>query len=95
MTFSLDKNQINTLSEWLKEQDEKAVAVQKQSVEESNPFYSTYKQYWDDGHPYLGAIGGGCTYQFTPTHLGTVVKVYYCKGTDMEAMVDLTDYDNW
>ncbi len=42
-----------------------------------------------------GAIGGEITYEFTPTTVGTVIIVTYCKGTDVEAVVDVTDYDEW
>jgi len=40
--------------------------------------------------PYFGAIAGGMTYSFTPTGLGTIIKVKY--GNEE---LDLTDYDNW
>jgi hypothetical protein len=40
--------------------------------------------------PYMGAIGGGLTYSFTPTSLGTVVKVSFG-----DKVLDLTDYDMW
>lgn len=39
---------------------------------------------------YTGAIGGRLTYSFTPTGLGTVVKVKCACGEE----IDLTDY-NW
>jgi len=39
-----------------------------------------------------GAIGGRFTYSFTPTSLGTIVKVK-CGLTNEE--VDLTDYQDW
>jgi hypothetical protein len=46
--------------------------------------------------PYLGAIGGGFTYEFTPTGLGEVCKVYFCKDMPKyEAVIDLTDYESW
>lgn len=38
-----------------------------------------------------GAIGGGMTYSFTPTGLGTIVKVQCGCGDSF----DVTDYDNW
>lgn len=40
---------------------------------------------------YAGAIGGAYTYRFTPTSLGTVVKVKCDCGEE----IDVTDYDNW
>ena len=39
--------------------------------------------------PYLGAIGEGLTYSFTPTGLGIVTKVQFYTGDTL----DLTDYD--
>lgn len=42
-------------------------------------------------YPYTGAIGGGLTYEFSPTGLGMVIKVKYFNGAEL----DLTDYDAW
>lgn len=41
---------------------------------------------------YCGAIGGRFTYQFTPTSLGTVVKVI---DNLSKEFLDLSDYDQW
>jgi len=41
---------------------------------------------------YSGAIGGRFTYSFTPTSLGTIVKVK--DGLD-DTTIDLTDYESW
>lgn len=38
-----------------------------------------------------GAIGGRLTYCFTPTGLGTIVKIVCSCGEEL----DLTDYDKW
>jgi hypothetical protein len=46
----------------------------------------------ESGRPYYGAIGGALTYSFTPTSLGTVVKV---KHGFTDAEIDLSDYDQW
>jgi hypothetical protein len=43
----------------------------------------------------FGAIGGSCTYEFTPTSLGTVCRVIFCHGMPYEATIDLTDYESW
>lgn len=45
-----------------------------------------------DMSKYTGAIGGRFTYQFTPTTLGTVVKVIDNLENDE---IDLTDYNSW
>lgn len=41
--------------------------------------------------PSTAAIGGEFTYCFTPTGLGTIIKVKHYKGEE----IDLTDYDSW
>lgn len=45
-----------------------------------------------DMEAYTGAIGGRFTYSFTPTNLGTVVKV---KDELDGTKIDLSDYDSW
>ena len=37
------------------------------------------------------AIGGALTYEFTPTSLGTVVKIKCHCGKEL----DVSDYENW
>lgn len=50
---------------------------------------------WQEEHMHpgekKGAIGGAWTYSYTPTGLGTVVKVSCACGGE----IDLTDYDSW
>lgn len=41
---------------------------------------------------YDGAIGGRFTYCFTPTSLGTVIKV---KDYISKKEIDVSDYDSW
>jgi hypothetical protein len=41
--------------------------------------------------PYSGAIGGELTYSFTPTSLGTIIKVKHSSGAEL----DLTFYESW
>ena len=43
--------------------------------------------------PYTGAIGGGMTFHFTPTSLGTVITVS-CSYVEIEDL-DLSNYDVW
>jgi hypothetical protein len=90
--FKLDDKQQANLDEWLDAQYAPLVAKQEQDSEVAQ-FITTVG---GKKQPYLGAaIGGGLTYQFTPTSLGMVTKVVFCKGTDLEATVDLTDYNDW
>ena len=49
----------------------------------------------NENTPYLGAAGGSLTYEFTPTSLGTVTRVYFCRSTVWETNIDLTDYNEW
>ncbi len=46
----------------------------------------------EDGMPVGGAIGGRYTYSFTPTGIGTIVKVHDAISKET---LDLTDYENW
>jgi hypothetical protein len=50
---------------------------------------------WQEQHLHPGerkaAIGGSWTYSYTPTGLGTIVKVSCSCGGE----IDLTDYDAW
>jgi len=39
----------------------------------------------------LGAIGGQYTYSFTPTNIGTVIKISCACGKEE----DITDYEDW
>lgn len=41
---------------------------------------------------YTGAIGGRFSYEFTPTNLGIVAKVYDAL---TKTEIDLTNYDMW
>jgi hypothetical protein len=67
------------IAQWANEQDAIVVAKQKeQGVVGDRPNY--------------GAIGSTLTYMFTPTSIGTIVKVVH--GVT-KAELDLTDYDWW
>ncbi len=65
-------------------------------------FELTAEQYkklteWELNLPELeqGSIGGGLTYEFTPTSIGVVLKVYFFKDTSKQQSIDLSDYENW
>lgn len=62
-------------------------------------FELTDKEYkklaqWKKSHKsvYTGAIGGRYTYSFTPTSLGTVVKV---SDAITKTEIDLSNYEEW
>lgn len=40
--------------------------------------------------PYVGAVGGAYTFMFTPTGIGTLLRVVRVDGEE----IDLTDYDS-
>ena len=87
MEFSLDQYEQNKLNQWLKEIYAKVIEEQKAQYGEDNP---VYQMAWDCGAPYDGAIGGGLTYEFSPTSIGMVKRVTY-RGYAL----DLTDYESW
>ncbi len=49
---------------------------------------------WSRKHKqvYTGAIGGRYTYSFTPTGLGTIVKIH---DPITDETLDVTDYESW
>jgi hypothetical protein len=78
----LNPEQQAKLDKWVRDQDAIVLMAQKALA-------STRK------HPYFGAIGGSLTFETTMTSLGGVIKVWYCKGTSYEAVLDLTPYEDW
>lgn len=82
--FKLDPNQQKQANEWIKEQNEKVYAQQKEEKGRVGD------NAWTFGKAYYGAIGGAITYSFTPTGLGVVIKIQHGV-TDEE--LDLTDHD--
>lgn len=87
--FTLTEQQKIKLSEWMREQRKKAIESQRKTI--TNPS-TIIQQSWADGYPYTGAIEGAVTYMFTPTSIGTVIKVKYGL---TEETIDLSDYENW
>ena len=94
MTFQLSSEQKDKVNCWLKETVYPAV-IKKQKEEFREQYNLSVPSFvsscWEVGLPYEGAIGGGLTYQFTPTSLGVVSTVKY--GNDYE--FDVTEYDSW
>lgn len=73
-----------------KEQNKIAVANQRKELPDPDLFIEEY--YWEKGIPYAGAIGGGLSYIFTPTSIGTSVRV---KSAFTNNELDVTDYGEW
>lgn len=87
MQFSLNKKELTALLAFKEEC--RVAGVKKQRVEMKNPDW-TVVDCWDAGYPYTGAVGGNLTFSFTPTSIGTVVKV---RDSVTGAEIDVTDYD--
>lgn len=87
--FEISDEQNARVNTWLLEIVYPAVIEDQRKV----PAYCANdfaKSCWEMGFPYEGAIGGGVTYSFTPTSLGTVTKV-----TSWGHELDLTEYGDW
>lgn len=92
MKFELSNVEKAKVDAWLKETVyPEVIAWQKKNVK--NPDF-IYKMCWNDGYPYEGAIGGGVTYEFTPTSIGNIINVRY-KTFEQEFKLDVTDYDSF
>lgn len=89
MKFELDAEQIEKVNQWLSERCHELALEQLK-----NPELAKFVFESDTGqlYPYLGAIGGGVTYQFSPSSIGTFVSVIWLKGHSKEQTLDLIDY---
>jgi hypothetical protein len=92
ITFTLSDEEEVKYEAWKAEVRKRAIKKQKEQIKETHEFYRFYKTSWEMGYPYTGTIGGGTTFEFTPTGLGTVVRV---KDAITGEELDLTDYDFW
>ena len=88
MRFELTKDDLKRLAKWVKKQDKAYYKEQLKVIPKDDPI----REFLKDGQPYYGAVGGSLTYSFTPTSVGTVVKVRHA-GT--KEIFDLTDYASW
>ncbi len=85
--FSLTAEQNEKVNKWLVEVIyPPMVAEQKKDPKTASLIFAD-----EDGveYPYTGAIGGGCSYEFTPTSLGIITRVIWYDGQS----IDVTDYD--
>jgi hypothetical protein len=93
MIFAVSMEDEAKVDAWLAETVYPAgIKQQKLSIVPDHPHYQFYKQSWDSGYPYTGAIGGSLTYAFSPTSLGVSVIV---KDALTGLELDLTDYGSW
>ena len=63
-SFSLNVAEAKCIDEWVESLRSEIMAKQGKKYDEISP-----------GEPYYGATGGGLTYSFTPTSLGTILVV--------------------
>lgn len=92
LNVTLSQHTIERYIEWKDKCYARAVIKQKEEIKPSNPFYSTYVECWEAGLPYEGALGGGITFELTPSSLGYIIKARYDYTNDS---IDLTEYDLW
>ena len=90
--FNLDDKQINTLRQWELKQNQKAINMQKLMITYNHPSIDIYRECWDEGFPYGGAIGGEFTYSFCPNSIGINISV---KNAITGDVIDFSDYENW
>ena len=89
LTFTLSDEEEEKVDAWLKEVNLRAVAKQKEEIENPGEHFLFC---WENGVPYTGTIGGGVTYSFTATGLGYIVTVQEAITGEK---LDITDYDMW
>lgn len=90
--FVVTKGMARAVNEWLST-SVYPVMIAKQKEQNKNPD-AFVQACWEQGRPYEGAIGGGLTYEFTNTSIGTIVSARYSTyGTDYK--LDLTDHSDF
>ena len=91
--FSLSKEQQAKVEQWLQ------TVIYPPIVERQlqDPEIAMWVVKTEDGkvYPYTGAIGGGLTYSFSPTSIGTITKVSHNDVNGDLQVLDVTDYDMW
>ena len=88
MNFEVDEETTRKIEDWIDGVYSKLIEEQKRDPKLACDMFA--RDCWRSGVPYLGAIGGGVTYMFSPTSLGTVIKV-----SCIEEEKDFTDYGSW
>lgn len=89
MRFEISQEEQAKIDEWLRTVIYPPIVEQQRQ----NPDIAKWLVTDEDGvtYPYGGAIGGGLTYEFTPTSIGMIIKVRWHDGQEL----DLTDYESW
>lgn len=68
-SFSLNKAEVCIIDAWLESLKPEILAIQRQNIDDS------VRDIVGRDEPYYGATGGGVTYSFLPTSLGTILIV--------------------
>jgi hypothetical protein len=94
LTFTVSKEDNAKVTRWLHNTVYPAVVRAQQAAlaASGRPANSVQLDCWREGYPYSGASGGGLTFEFTPTSIGTVSIARYA---GYEGKLDFTDYDSW
>jgi hypothetical protein len=90
MKFELNENEKKAAEEFFREEDLKAVEMQK--AVKRNHHDTCYQIMWELGQPYTGAMGGGHEYSFMPTSMGHTIVV---KHSITKAEKNITDFSTW
>lgn len=91
LEFSVDIDK-KAHSRFKKQARKEAIKKQRELVQPDNDMYKTYKEAWDNGEVYAGAIGGQFSYEISHTSLGATC-VIKCNLTNMRE--NLTNFDLW
>ena len=78
--FAVNKAEQAVIDAWVESLKPEIMAIQGNS----SPF--------KDGDPYYGAVGGGLTYSFIPTSMGTIITV---KESITEKELNVSDALHW
>ncbi len=85
LNFYISGDEQQKISDWL-------ISIDKQIKAAEIDRRKNLKLKTNNIEPYYGAIGGGLTYMFTPTGLGTIKTVVEAHTGEK---LDLTDYDGF
>ena len=89
LTFTVSAAEGEKIEQWLKTEVYPEI-IAEQKLDKNYPSFAPYMGENGEEYPYQGAIGGGVSYSFTPTSIGTIVKVQ-CHGKEL----DVTDYNSF
>jgi hypothetical protein len=94
LTFTVSRMDNAKVTQWLHKTVYPAVVKAQREAHEASgrPANPVQLDCWREGYPYSGVSGGGLTFEFTPTSIGTVSIARYA---GYEGKLDFTDYNSW